>query len=186
MPEHIKQNVTHLTLMATTTQRLLKENQELQQKAIKREDESHKNMAAVQASLQELNTNYNSLVRENQKLQSELNDEKRAFKKNIDSVNASLQGLNVKYSSVVAENQQLHSQAAHEMKQGFKSLEDRLHDFQLKQDQLCASHVAENKKTNQKLVNRQQVIENEVGALKEGIQTQKRQVQQLVTILCSH
>ena len=218
MPEHVKQNVTHLTLMAATTQRLLKENQELKQKAIEREDEnmeevrtalqelntkynsvvkenqelqqkaiereneSYKTMAAVQASLQELNTKYKSVVKENQKLQSEL--EKRAFKKNMDSVNVSLLALNAKYSSVVAENQQVHSRAAHEMRQGFKSLEDRLHEFQLKQDQLCASHVTENRNTNQKLqelVNKQQVTENEVRALNEGVQKPKLEVQQLVT-----
>ena len=93
LPEHLKQNITHLTLLATTTQKLLKENQELQQKAIEREDESRENIAAIHASLQELNTNHNSVVRENQKIQSELNDEKRAFKKDMDSVNASLQEL---------------------------------------------------------------------------------------------
>ena len=76
MSEHTKESIAHLTLLATTTQKLLKENQELQQKAIEREDESCKNIAAIQASLKELNTNYNSVVIENQKLQRELNDEK--------------------------------------------------------------------------------------------------------------
>ena len=69
--EHTIESITHLTLLATTTQTLLKENQELQQK-VEREDESRKNMAAVQASLLELNTKCNSVVKENQKLQSEL------------------------------------------------------------------------------------------------------------------
>ena len=240
MPEHMKENVTHLTLMATTTQRLLKENQELQRKTIEREDESHKNMAAVQASLQELNTKYDSLVRENQelqqkaiereneshknmagvnaslkelktkynnfmvrksqelqqraierevesrknmaavraslqelnakydsvvkenqKLQSELNDEKRAFKRNMDSVNASLLALNRKYSSAVAENQQLHSRATHEMKQ---ALEDRLRDFQLRQNQLRTSHETATDKKIQELVSKQKVTESKVAA----------------------
>ena len=129
MPEHIKENVTHLTLMATTTQRLLKENQELQQKAIEREDESRKNMAAVQASLQELNTKCNSLVKENQKLRSE-NDE---------------------------------------LKKGMKTINE-------KHNSLVTLHTTESKKTDiklQELLNKQQVTENEVGALKEAAQKQK-------------
>ena len=177
MPEHMKENITHLTLMAATTQRLLKENQELQQKVIEREDESHKNIAAVQVSLQELKMKCDSLVKENQTLRSELNDEKRALKKSMETVNE-------KYRSVLAENQQVRNQAAHKMKQGFKSLEDRLHDFQLKQDRLRSSQVTENRKTNQKiqeLANKQQVTENEVGAIKEGAQKQKLEVQQLMS-----
>ena len=86
MPEHMKENITHLTLMATITQRLLKESQELRQKVIERKV---KNIAAVQTSLEELNTKYNSMVRENQKLQNE-NEE---LKKSLETVNASLQEL---------------------------------------------------------------------------------------------
>ena len=118
--------------MVKTTQKLLKENQELQQKAIEREDESCKNMAAVQASLQELNIKYNSMVKENQKLQSEL-------KKSMETVNE-------KCSSLVT------------------------------------LHTNESKKidrTNiklQELVNKQQVTENKVGALDEGLQKQKLEV----------
>ena len=54
MPEHMKETVTHLTLLATVTQRLVKENQELKQRVLEREDESRKSMEAVQASLQKL------------------------------------------------------------------------------------------------------------------------------------
>ena len=54
MPEHMKDTVTHLTLLATVTQRLVKENQELKQRVLEREDESRKSMEAVQASLQKL------------------------------------------------------------------------------------------------------------------------------------
>ena len=109
MPEHIKESITHLTSLATTTQKLLKENQELQQKLIEREDESRKNMAEVRAALQELNTKYDSVVKENQKLQRGLNDEKRAFKKNMDSVNASLRGLCGKFNLPHSQCDFLHS-----------------------------------------------------------------------------
>ena len=112
-----------------------------------------------------------------------------------------METVNEKYT-VLAEKQKLHSQASHvsiqavydklddekgalkkNMETFFKSLEDRLHGFQQKQDQLRDSQVAENRKTIQKLrevVNKQQVTEKEVGALKEGVQTQKLEMQQLV------
>ena len=85
MPEHMKETVTHLTLLATVTQRLVKENQELKERVLEREDESRRSMEAVQASLQKL-------MEENQELKQ--------------STVASLQELNTKYDSVVAENQQ--------------------------------------------------------------------------------
>ena len=135
--EHMKENITHLTLLTTTTQRLLKENQELQQKAIEREDESRKNIAAVQASLQELNIKCNSVVKENQKLQSENDELKKSMETFIE-----------KYSSLVT------------------------------------LHTTENKKTNtklQELLNKQQITENRMGALNEGLQKQKLEVQQIVS-----
>ena len=137
MPVHMKENITHLTLLATTTQTLLKENQELQQKAIEREGDSHKNMAAIQVSLQELNMKCNSVVKENQKLQSENDELKKIVETFIE-----------KYSSLIT------------------------------------LHTTENEKTNtklQELLNKQQITENKVGALNEGLQKQKLEVQQFVS-----
>ena len=115
---------------------MVKENQELQQKAIEREDESRQNMAAVQALLQELNTKYNSVVEENQKLRSE-NDE---LKKSVETVNE-------KYSSLVI---------------------------------LQTTESKKTDKTNIKLQELVQVTKKEMGALKEEVQKQKLEMQQLV------
>ena len=86
MPEHVKETVTHLTLLATVTQRLVKENQELKERVLEREDESRKSMEAVQASLQKL-------MEENRELKL--------------STAASLQELNMKCDSVVAQKENM-------------------------------------------------------------------------------
>ena len=109
--------------------------------------------------------------------------------RNMLAVHASLQELNVKYNSVVTENQKLQRELDDEkgalkknMETVFKSLEELLYGFQLKQDQLRDSQVTENRETNQKLreiEKKQQVTESKVGALKKGIQAQKLEMQLL-------
>ena len=86
----MKETVTHLTLLATVTQRLLvenqkllQENQQLRQKELGIEDESCTSLLAVQAS-------FHKLSEENR----ELHESTAAF----------FQQLNTKYDSVVAEN----------------------------------------------------------------------------------
>ena len=114
MPDHMKDTVTHLMSLATVTQRLtienqkltkenhesrrsmeavqaslqklMKENHQLKERALHREDESRRSMKAVQASLQKL-------MEENQELRQ--------------STAASLQELNMKCDSVVAQNENL-------------------------------------------------------------------------------
>ena len=81
MPEHMKETVTHLTLLAIVTQRLVKENQELKEGA-----------TAVAASLQELNTKYDSVVAENQLLRNELTEKDKAAKEGIEIVNKKSSG----------------------------------------------------------------------------------------------
>ena len=106
IPEHLdRASTTHLTMLATTTQKLsvenqrlakqnqdlLKQNRELHQKLIEREEESHNTLAVVNTSLFELNTKYNSVFEESKQLQKK-------------AVGALLQKFDDKYS------QQLHSQ----------------------------------------------------------------------------
>ena len=89
MPEHMKDTVTHLMLLAIVTQRLVKENQELKQRVSEREDESRKSMEAVQVSLQKL-------MEENQELkQSTANAENkiRAHKEEEQQLRLDLQQL---------------------------------------------------------------------------------------------
>ena len=81
MPEHMKDTVTHLTLLAIVTQRLVKENQELKEGA-----------TAVAASLQELNTKYDSVVAENQQLRDELTEKDKAAKEGIEKLNKKSSG----------------------------------------------------------------------------------------------
>ena len=54
MPEHVKETVTHLMLLSIKNQKLTKENQQLKERVLEREDESRRSMEAVQASLQKL------------------------------------------------------------------------------------------------------------------------------------
>ena len=78
MPEHVKETATHLMLLSIKNQKLTKENQQLKERVLEREDESRKSMEAVQASLQKL-------MEENQELKQ--------------STAASLQELNMKCDS---------------------------------------------------------------------------------------
>ena len=57
MPEHMKEPVTHLTLLATVTQelsienqKLAQENQQLKGRILQRKDESHKSIETIQAT----------------------------------------------------------------------------------------------------------------------------------------
>ena len=102
MTEHMKETVTHLTLLTTVTQRLVKENQQLKERVLEREDESRRSMEAVQASLQKL-------MEENQELKQ--------------SAAVSLQELNTKYDSVVAENQQLRDELTEKDKAAKEAIE---------------------------------------------------------------
>ena len=105
IPKHMNRaSIMHLTMLATTTQRLsienqrlVKENQGLHQKLIDREEESAKTVAEVHMSLSELNRKWNWIVEENRQLRNELSAERKQ------SVNVSLK-LDEKYS------QQLHNQ----------------------------------------------------------------------------
>ena len=58
MPEHVKETVTHLMLLSIKNQKLTKENQQLKERVLEREDESRRSMEAVQASLQKLMEGY--------------------------------------------------------------------------------------------------------------------------------
>ena len=91
MPEHMKETATHLTLLATVTlfvdnQKLLRENQQLTEWVLEREDKSCKCISTVQVSFQEL-------LEENEELNK--------------STAASLQQLNMKYDSLIAKNKGL-------------------------------------------------------------------------------
>ena len=76
MPEHMRDTVTHLTLLATVTHTLLKENQELKQQ-LKKSNEAHyleqnttgKEVAALKKEVCENQQNIKDLRKENQKMQ---------------------------------------------------------------------------------------------------------------------
>ena len=99
VPKHVNES-THITLLATTTQALMKENQELQQKAIQSEEMSRKTVEEVQGALQTLHQKYDSVVAENQKLRTELQG-------HMEKVQESLQALRQKCDELVEENEQL-------------------------------------------------------------------------------
>ena len=88
MPEHMKDTVTHLTLLAIVTQRLSVENQRLMEE----NQELKEGATAVAASLQELNTKYDSVVAENQQLRDELTEKDKAAKEGIEKVNKKSSG----------------------------------------------------------------------------------------------
>ena len=105
MPEHMKKAVTHLTLLATVTQRLsienqklAQENEQLKRRVLQREDESHKSMEAVQAS-------FKNMKDKNQELKL---------------TTAALRNLNLKYDSVVALKKQ---KEVMELQQSIEKLE---------------------------------------------------------------
>ena len=106
MPEHMKEPVTHLTLLATVTQelsienqKLAQENQQLKGRILQRKDESRKSIEAIQASHKKIKVK---------------NEELKL------STAALLQNLNLKYDSVEALQKQ---KQVMELQQRIKKLE---------------------------------------------------------------
>ena len=179
MPEHAKETVTHLTLLATVTQRLSVENQKLtkeNQQLKEREDESRKSTEAVQASLQKL-------MEENQELKERVLEREDESRKSMEAVQASLQKLmeeneelkqstaasltklNMKCDSVVAQNESLslkNQKLMTELQQSIQKLEK------------------EKKQQYQELSHKQKIAEEKIQAHKEEEQQLRLDLQQLI------
>ena len=109
MNEHIKETVTHVTLLAAVTQRLSIENQKLttvMQTLVKENQELRESATAVTASLQELNTKYDSVVAENQQLHKEKDKlTKKAIKKVSETSSGEIQHLRLQLQATIAQSQ---------------------------------------------------------------------------------
>ena len=143
MPEHMKEPVTHLTLLATVTQelsienqKLAQENQQLKGRILQRKDESRKSIEAIQASHRKIKVK---------------NEELKL------STAALLQNLNLKYDSV---------EALQKQKQVME-LQESIEQLELEKEQQY-----------RELLQKQEIVDNEIRDLKKEGQKLKLDLQQ--------
>ena len=143
MPEHMKEPVTHLTLLATVTQelsienqKLAQENQQLKGRILQRKGESRKSIEAIQASHRKIKVK---------------NEELKL------STAALLQNLNLKYDSV---------EALQKQKQVME-LQESIEQLELEKEQQY-----------RELLQKQEIVDNEIRNLKKEGQKLKLDLQQ--------